>query len=256
MTFDARSFEIQRWHSASYAESWVTNREQEEGRKLLRRKLVSSLPFEDGDSFRVLDLGAGGGALSGEILTNFPNAQIVCQDFSEVMLGHARQRLIKFTNRTVFICSDLSTPEWSKSVTGMFDAVVSSLVMHTIPNRVCEIYHEVYNIVKTDGCFVIGDSISPPRPVLVNVYSKMRLKNVQAKIKTQAGIGENFREIEHKMQEESRIHNNDDARRIRNPFRATLTLRNHLEWLKVAGFIEVDCLWKEMQRAIIVGIKH
>ena len=69
---------------------------------MLRRKLVSSLPFESEDSFRVLDLGAGGGALSREILTNFPNAQIVCQDFSEVMLGHARQRLIKITNRSCF----------------------------------------------------------------------------------------------------------------------------------------------------------
>ena len=45
MTFDAKSFEIQRWHSATYAESWVTNREQEEGTKIAQEKisLVTSL---------------------------------------------------------------------------------------------------------------------------------------------------------------------------------------------------------------------
>ena len=256
MTFDTKSFEIQRWHSATYAESWITNREQEDGRKSLRRKLVSLLPFESEASFRVLDLGAGGGALSREILTHFPNAQIVCQDFSEVMLGHAKQHLAKITDQAIFIRSDLSTPDWVKSIPGMFDAVVSSLVMHTVPGRVREIYHEVFGIVRNDGCFVVGDSTSPLGPTLGKIYLKMRLKNIQAAIKAEKGIEENPEDIERKMQERRRSHNSEDPERVRNPLRAMLTLENHLEWLKAAGFDEIDCPWKEMQRAIIIGIKH
>ena len=256
MTFDEKSFEIQRWHSTTYAESWITNREQEEGRKSLRRKLVASLPFESEASFRVLDLGAGGGALSEEILVHFPNVQIVCQDFSEVMLSHAKQHLAKITDQAIFICNDLSTPDWSKSIPGMFDAVVSSLVMHTVPGRVSEIYHEVFGILRNEGCFVIGDSVSPPGPTMGKVYLKIRLKNIQAAIKAETGIEENLEDIEHKMQERRRSHNSEEPKRVRNPLRAMLTLENHLEWLKAAGFDEIDCPWKEMQRAIIIGIKH
>ena len=135
--FDSKSFEIQRWHSTEYVDSWIGNREREEGRRSLRKKLVSLLPFETEASIRVLDLGAGGGALSQEILSSFPNAHIVCQDFSEVMLGHARQHLAKFADQITFIQSDLSSPEWAKVISGMFEAVVSSLVMHTVP-RSCQ----------------------------------------------------------------------------------------------------------------------
>jgi len=256
MIFDAKTFEIQRWHSTAYAESWITNREQEEGRKSLRRKLVASLPFEPQASFRVLDLGAGGGALGEEILAHFPNVQIICQDFSEAMLSHAKQHLAKLTEQAVFIFSDLSTPGWSKSIPGMFDVVVSSLVMHTVPGRVSEIYREIFGILRNEGCFVIGDSVSPPGSTMGKVYLKIRLKNIQAAIKAETGIEENLEDIEHKMQERRRSHNGEEPKRVRNPLRAMLTLENHLEWLKGAGFGEVDCPWKEMQRAVIIGIKH
>jgi hypothetical protein len=33
-----------------------------------------------------------------------------------------------------------------------------------------------------------------------------------------------------------------------------LTLENHLEWLKSAGFSELACLWKEIQRAGVFGM--
>ena len=256
MTLDSESFEIQRWHSATYVESWSANREQEDGRRSLRKKLVSLLPFESQASIRVLDLGAGGGALSQEILVSFPNARIVCQDFSEVMLGHARQHLAKFKDQAIFVRSDLSNADWVKSISERFDAVVSSLVMHTVPSRISEIYHEVFGLVKPDGYFVIADSISTSGPALEKVYLKVRLKTLRAAIKAETGIEENLEEIELKMKERRRAQNIGYPERVRNPLRVMLTLENHLEWLREAGFDEVDCLWKDMQRAVIMGIRH
>ncbi len=256
MTIDSKQFEIERWHSETYAQSWITNREQEEQRRFLRKKLVSVLPFDSKAAIRVLDLGAGGGALSKEILTSFPHAHIVCQDFSDAMLSHARQNLAKISEQATFIRSDLSTPDWVDSISGRFDAVISSLVMHTVPGRVREIYREVFDIVKTGGCFAIGDSTSAPGPSMEKIYLLIRLKNLQAAIKTETGIEENLEAIEFRMKEKRRNQNRGEPERVRNPLRAGLTLQNHMEWLRVAGFDEVDCPWKDIQRGIILGIKH
>ena len=256
MTFDSKSFEIQRWHSTEYVDSWMASREREERRKLLRRKLVSLLPFDPEVSIRVLDLGTGGGALSQEILSSFPRAYIVCQDFSEVMLGHARQHLAEFTNRVTFICSDLSAPEWTKVISGTFEAVVSSLVMHTVPSRVREIYGEVYSLVKPGGCFVFSDTLSSPGPMLEKIYMKKRLIAYQSKIKAETGIEKSLEEIETELREKWRNRDSGYRERARNPLRRTLTLVNHLRWLTEAGFGEVDCLWKDLNHAVVSGFKY
>jgi hypothetical protein len=69
---------------------------------------------------------------------------------------------------------------------------------------------------------------------------------------------ETILEVERELRERRRL------RRVSSPNRsegisgraATLALANHLEWLRQAGFDEVDCLWKDMRRAIIGGFRH
>ncbi len=255
MTLDAKSFETQRWHSPEYVESWMANQNREERRSFLREKLISMLPFEPDASIRVLDIGAGAGALSLEVLSAYQKAHIVCQDFSEVMLGRARQHLAGFTNRVTFVRSDLSTPEWAKVISGTFEAVVSSLVMHTVPGRVREIYGEVFTLVKPGGCFMVADNLAPPGPMLEKVYSKVRLKSRQARIKAEMGAEKSLEEVEQELREKRRNQGKDFPDRVRNPLRGTLTLVNHLEWLKQAGFDEVDCLWKDLNHAITAAYK-
>jgi tRNA (cmo5U34)-methyltransferase len=255
MTFDPKSFEIYRWHSNEYVDSWMADQEREEGRRSLRRKLISLLPFESKASIRMLDLGAGGGALSQEILLFFPKAHIVCQDFSEVMLDHAQQSLAKFKDRVTFVRSDLSTPEWAAAIAGTFEAVVSSFVMHTVPGHVREIFDEVYGLVKPGGCFLVADTSASPGPMFEKMYSQVRLKALQTVMKAETGIEKSPEEIEMELKEK-RSRDIGDRDRVRNPLRRTLTLMKHLEWLREAGFAEVDCLWKDMRRAVIGGFRR
>jgi tRNA (cmo5U34)-methyltransferase len=255
MTLDAKSYETQRWHSTEYVESWMANQDREERRSFLRKKLVSWLPFELEASIRLLDLGAGGGALSQEILSAFPKARIVCQDFSEVMLDHARQHLAKFTGRVTFVRSDLTTPEWTKAISGTFEAVASSLVMHTVPSRVREIYGEVFGLTKPGGYCLVADITAPPGPILEKAFLRWRLKSRQARIKTETGVEKSLEEVEQELREKRRIQGKGFPERARNPLRGALTLVNHLDWLRQAGFDEVDCLWKDLNQAIIGGFK-
>jgi tRNA (cmo5U34)-methyltransferase len=255
MTLDSESFEVVRWHSPEYVESWLNNKTEEAERDPIRKKMVSLLPFNPEDTVKVLDLGAGSGALSQEILANFPKAQIVCQDFSDIMLDVAKQQLAKFSGQTKFVRSDFSAQGWTDSVSGEFDAVVCSFVIHAIPVRAREIYQEVFGLTKPGGCFLIVDSISAPGPVLKKLYSNIRLKNLQRTLKTEKGIEKSLAEIEMDLNEKSRGKNTQTQERVRSPLRSMLTLENHLSWLKQAGFGEADCLWKDLQHGVIIGIK-
>ena len=256
MTLDSEEFEVSRWHSPEYVESWMADRTMGTQRRLMQKKLVSLLPFKPEDTIRVLDVGTGAGALSMEVLGAYPKAQLVCHDFSETMLAHARQQLARFSERVTFVKSDLRDPAWPQVIEGAFDAVVSSFVMHTVPNRVRDIYREVSGLIKPGGCFLACDMFAPPGTMLEKAYRTARLIVYRDTIKAETGVEKNLQEVEQELRERWRQRHAALPGRVRNRPVRTATLINHLEWLGQAGFDEVDCLWKDMRRAIIGGFKH
>jgi len=255
MSVDRGSFETERWHSPEYVESWMDDQSREAERRALRERLVSLLPFEASQPLIVLDVGAGAGALTQQLITAYPNARVTCQDFSSVMLGHARERLRQFSGRVTFVQSDLKLPTWLKPVEGTFDAVVSTLVFHTVPTRAKAIYGEIFQVVKPGGCFLMGDSVAPAGPAVGAVYRKTLLSAHQAKVKRETGIEESLAEIEEELRERRRLRRHSQGRPAET-FSRSGTLAVHLEWLRLAGFDEIDCLWKEGRRAIIAGFRY
>lgn len=88
-----------------------------------QQKLVDTLPFVENRRFRVIDLGCGTGNIGKLIADKYPNAEIVCVDFSDEMLKSAAD---KIGNRAVYVKADFNQFEFE----GRFDAVVSSLALH------------------------------------------------------------------------------------------------------------------------------
>ncbi|MFC1977693.1 methyltransferase domain-containing protein [Chloroflexota bacterium] len=93
MTINSGPYPLHEWQTREYVDSWFADQSRQKRYLPLREKLVSLLPFQSGDIIRVLDIGAGDGALGLEVLGAYPKAQLVCHDFSETMLDRARQRL-------------------------------------------------------------------------------------------------------------------------------------------------------------------
>jgi tRNA (cmo5U34)-methyltransferase len=245
-----------RYLSSKYVDFWMADKGMEAGRSLWRRRLLSFLPFESTDSIRLLDLGAGTGALSLEILNRFPNVSLTCLDFSEAMLSHARERLEKFKGKVSFVQSSLQNLGWSKAVEGTFDAVVSSFVTHTIPDNVKALYGELFGLVNSEGCLLSCDVFPPPGPVLERIYQKSRLIDRQYGIKMKTGVEKTIPEVEQLLRERRESYKaffkgNNRILSVGSP-----TVINHLQWLKEAGFDEVDCLEKRTRNAIIGGFKH
>ncbi len=152
------------WASGEYVNQWAERQDSKEPhRQEAFKVLADSLPFGRSAKITILDLGAGYGALSQFLLGEFPNAKAVCHDGSAEMLKLGRQRLAKLKGRVKFIQCDLSKPGWSKKPKGPFDAVVSSIAIHNVRahETIRAIYCETFSLVKTGGCFLNLDRMTP-----------------------------------------------------------------------------------------------
>ncbi len=157
------------WHSREYVDSWISRdvTRDEERRPLLQR-VAELIPHDESAAIRALDVGAGYGALSERVLARFPRATLVCQDFSDPMFAHARERLAEHAERVSFAKSDLLDTSWTRDLDGPFDAVVSAIAIHNVrfPERIRAIYSEIAELVAPGGCFLNCDLVFGPPATL------------------------------------------------------------------------------------------
>src|SRR5438874_12699486 len=112
---------------------------------------------------RVLDLGAGFGAVTQAILSRYPGATVTCVDGSAEMMTLARERLGKAGARVELLSGDLAFPSWRDSLRGPFDAVVSGLAIHPLTDeRKQQLYQEVYTLLRSGGLFLNDDAVASP----------------------------------------------------------------------------------------------
>ena len=151
------------WHSREYVDGWIANDvTRDTQRRPHLRQMVLRAGFDEQAPLRVLDIGSGYGIVTEEVLKAFPNATVTLHDFSEPMATHARQRLAAYADRTTFVSSSLSTPEWTAALDGPFDMAVSALVIHNLngEGRIPSIYAETQKVLKPGGAFLNYDLVS------------------------------------------------------------------------------------------------
>jgi ubiquinone/menaquinone biosynthesis C-methylase UbiE len=148
------------WHSTDYVEKWITRdvaRDRE--RRPLLQQMFSFAPFSCEAELAVLDIGAGYGVVSEEVLQAFPRARITLQDYSQPMLDHARQRLAGQSDRLRYVLCDLIDPSWLQQVGGPFDLAVSAIAIHNLrnPEKIFACYRAIHDLLKPGGCFLNCD---------------------------------------------------------------------------------------------------
>ncbi len=86
------------WDSPKYVSDWASGQDQKEkARQEPFRVLAETIPYDKKLPIRILDVGAGYGALTQFLLGYFLNATAICQDGSEEMakLGQERMQHLK-----------------------------------------------------------------------------------------------------------------------------------------------------------------
>jgi ubiquinone/menaquinone biosynthesis C-methylase UbiE len=107
----------------------------------------------------VLDIGACYGFVTEEVLHAFPNARVTLQDYSELMLAHAREHLAKSRSQLSFVLADLTDPAWSQRVGGPFDLVVSAIAIHNLRKleTITACYRGIAHLLKPGAPFLDYD---------------------------------------------------------------------------------------------------
>ena len=148
------------WQSTDYVAGWIDHdvaRDPE--RRPLLRQMLSSASFPPHAELKVLDVGAGYGVVTEEVLRAFPAAHITLQDYSRAMLEQARRRLAGHADRFSYVLADLMDPAWPQHAGGPFDLAVSAIVLHNLGSRekIFACYPAICGLLRPGGCFLNCD---------------------------------------------------------------------------------------------------
>lgn len=170
------------WSSQQYVNQWAEGQDQRElERQETFRLIATTLSDNSQAALTILDLGAGYGALTQFLLNHFPNARALCQDGSEEMAKLGRQRMERLTGRFDYVLCDFSEPGWGNKIEGPFDAVVSAIAIHNVrsPEIIKSIYGETFLLVKSGGCFLNFDRMTPSKEEQLTWLQEAGFKDVQ-----------------------------------------------------------------------------
>lgn len=247
------------WHSATYVQDWIGVDGRDHERPLLRR-IAHLVPFDGDAPIRLLDIGGGWGPVTTMMLEAFPHARVVLHDFSEPMLAEARRRLAQHGDSVSYYLGDLTTPTWAKGLDGQFDAIVSHIAIHNVrfPDRIRGIYHEVFPLVALGGCFINLDH--PASGDLVRRATR-HAEDMDRRFELYRETGRwtplsDLQAPPHggrNPQAHGEV-KKDDLERIATHEPATVA--NQLNWLREAGFDEVDCVWRDGHDVLIGAFRR
>ncbi|MGI0494556.1 class I SAM-dependent methyltransferase [Alkalinema pantanalense CENA528] len=203
------------WDQASHALSYLERADTIPHRKDGEATLLEHLPPH---LDRVLDLGTGNGRLLALVKATRSVSTATALDFSPTMLAAVRDRFADDPTVTV-VQHNLDQP---LPDCGQFDAIVSSFAIHHLSHdRKRSLYQEIFSQLKPGGIFCNLEHVASPS-----------------------------QRVHHQFLERLNIlPENDD------PSNQLLDMGTQLQWLREIGFIDVDCYWKWLELALLIGIK-
>lgn len=141
------------------ATAWADTAEQKRpARGPIRRAIGERLETLAPGS-RVLELGSGPGLLAEHVLSRCPQlASYTLFDFSEPMLEMSRARVGRFAAAR-FVLGDFRQDDWTRHVSGPYDAVVSMQAVHEVRHtrHVPRLYEQIRAMLAPGGLFLVCD---------------------------------------------------------------------------------------------------
>lgn len=194
--------------------------------------LVNTLPFGHSENTEVIDLGCGTGTISRTVKDVYPKAKITCLDISEKMLQIAATKLNDVQD-AAYINSNFYDFNFDKN----YDAVVSSLALHHLVTKEdkLDFYRKIYSCLNTGGVFINADVVLASTDALQKRYMEQwksfMCKNISIDEVDNKWIPTYYEE-DHPV-----------------------SMMDHFEMLKDAGFEIVDVVWKYYNFAVYKAVK-
>lgn len=167
---------------------------------------------------RMLDLGTGDGRLMSLLKIDRPSATGIALDFSPIMVEKAQARFQGDDSIQVMNHNlDDTLPDLGK-----FDAIVSSFAIHHVTHdRKQSLYQEIFHLLNPGSVFANLEHVASPN------------QKIHIQFLTKIGY----------------TPENED------PSNKLLDVETQLGYLREIGFADVDCYWKWLELALLIGIK-
>ncbi len=205
----------QEWTDPAHANRYLAMADKAPRRAEGESVLLAEVPR---GARRVLDLGTGDGRLLALLQADRPQMLGVGLDFSDLMLEAAGRRFAG-DGRVELVEHNLVDP---LPDLGRFDAVVSSMAIHHLEHaRKRALYGEVFELLEPGGVFANFEHVA-------SATQRLHLKF--------------FAAIDEPLEHE-------------DPSDRLLDVETQLRWLREHGFDDVDCYWKWLEMALMVGVK-
>jgi tRNA (cmo5U34)-methyltransferase len=176
---------------------------------------------------RILDLGAGTGLLASFVRAAYPDAEITLLDAAPKMLEQARDALGE--HHTRFVVGDLTDP----LPAGRWDAIVSALAIHHLDDEAKRsLFARAHAALVPGGVFVNAEQVIGPTQLYTDLYGRWHETCARAAGSDDAEWAAAVQRMSHDR---------------------CATVEDQLDWLRSAGFLDVDCLFKDHLFAVLVA---
>jgi tRNA (cmo5U34)-methyltransferase len=225
------------WKSEEVARSFAAQAGQRERERAEQLTLMARLlPFGRDESFTFLDLGAGTGAAARAVLAEYPSATAILADFSPQMMAEGENQLAPFAGRYRYVEFDMHSSDWPKSIPVPLDAIVSALSIHHLPDaRKQTIFREIRRQLKPSGWYINYDPIRASEPTIEATWGR---------VNDRYDPDGPFKRGHRSAHEQARYENH---------VRYMIPLEPQLQWLREAGFVDIDVFWKRLDWVIYGG---
>lgn len=190
--------------------------------------ILRAFPFPDQDQIKVLDLGAGTGLVSAMVAEAYPHSRVLAVDISEKMLDQARKRFAQNTRVSVKVMDYGEQP-----LPMGFDAVVSALSIHHLDHQgKRELFSKIHDALNPGGVFVNAELVLGESQEVEDLWQRVWREYLEG-----GGLGrDELDAIYHRMEID-----------------INAGLWEQMDWLRDAGFSDVDCLYKYNNFAVYMG---
>ena len=203
------------WTKTEHAECYLARQDTIPHRTEGEAVLVAHIPRS---ARRILDLGTGDGRLIALLRQDRPELEALGLDVSRPMLAAARKQL-GAEDRITLLHHDMNR---QLPAMGRFDAAVSCFAIHHLDDaRKRSLYGEVFDLLEPGGVFANLEHVASPSERLHRRFYEA------------IGYPDDWED----------------------PSNQLLDVETQVQWLRGLGFEDVDCYWKWLEMALLIGVK-
>ena len=210
--------------------------------ELVHRLIGAALPTVE----HLLDLGCGDGALAASVLSRHPAASAVLVDFSEPMLARATERFEDSGQAVRVIRADFGAPSWRGALPPgrPYDLVLSGYAIHHLDDdRKQVLFRDVFELLGPGGLFLNLEHVASTSRLGQELFDELFIDSLFAQAlrrdpaASRAGVAAAY-------------HGREDQHDNR-----LAPAERQCQWLRAAGFVDVDCYFKILELALLAGRK-